>query len=57
MILGMLELLGVELFLGVVGLHRELALKVCSGHCLRLEGILGILLFQMNLRIFYLSLL
>jgi hypothetical protein len=34
-ILGILENLGVELFLDVVGLGEELALKVCSGHWLR----------------------
>jgi hypothetical protein len=34
----MLELLGVELFLGVVGIAVELALKDCSGHWLRPEG-------------------
>ena len=31
-ILGVLEHLGVELFLGVVELAAELAPKVCSGH-------------------------
>ena len=34
----MLERLGVELPLGVVGLAVEFAPKVCSGHWLRLEG-------------------
>ena len=32
LILDMLEHLGVELSLGVVGLAVELSLKVCSGH-------------------------
>jgi hypothetical protein len=36
-ILGVLELLGVDLTLGVVGLAVEFAPKVCSGHWLRLE--------------------
>ena len=36
--LGVLECLGVELFLGVVGLAVEFAPKVCSGHWLRREG-------------------
>ena len=35
---GMLEYLGVELPLGVVGLAVEFAPKVCSGHWLRREG-------------------
>ena len=34
----MLEHLGVELLLDVVGLAAELAHKVCSGHRLRPEG-------------------
>ena len=34
----MLEHLGVELLLGVVGLAAEFAPKVCSGHRLRPEG-------------------
>ena len=38
MILEALELLGVQLPLGVVGLGAELATKVCSGHRLRPEG-------------------
>ena len=38
MILGMLEHLGVELPLGVVGLAVEFAPKVCSGHWPRPEG-------------------
>ena len=38
MILGVLEHLGVELTLSVVGLAAELELKVCSGHRPRLEG-------------------
>ena len=38
MILGVLECLGVELPLGVVGLVAEFGPKVCSGHWLRLEG-------------------
>ena len=37
-ILGMIEGLGVELPLGVVGLVVEFMPKVCSGHCLRPEG-------------------
>ena len=37
-ILDMLECLGVELRLNVVGLAAELASKVCSGHRPRLEG-------------------
>jgi hypothetical protein len=32
MILGMLEYLGVELLLSVVGLAAEFVPKVCSGH-------------------------
>ena len=39
MILGVLEILVVDLALGVVGLVMELVPKVCSGHWLRLEGI------------------
>ena len=38
MVLSMLDCLGVELLLGVVGLAVELAPKVYSGHRLRLEG-------------------
>lgn len=38
MILDVLELLGVQIPLGVVGLGAELEPKVCSGHQLRLEG-------------------
>jgi hypothetical protein len=38
MILGVLELLGVDLSLGVVGLAVEFLPKVCSGHRLRPEG-------------------
>ena len=38
MILGVLEHLGVELPLGVVGLAAEFEHKVCSGHWPRLEG-------------------
>ena len=38
MILGMLEHLGVELLLGVVGLATEFMLKVSLGHWPRLEG-------------------
>ena len=38
LILGVLECLGVELPLGVVGLAEELAPKVCSGHQPRQEG-------------------
>ena len=38
MILSMLERLGVELLLSVVGLTTELAPKVCSGHWPRPEG-------------------
>ena len=38
MILGMLELLGVELPLGVVGLAVEFVPKICSGYWPRLEG-------------------
>ena len=38
MILDVLEHLGVELPLGVVGLGAELAPNVCSGHLFRLEG-------------------
>jgi hypothetical protein len=38
MILGVLECLGVELPLGVVGLNLELEIKVCSGHLLKPEG-------------------
>ena len=38
MVLGVLERLGVELPLGVVGLAVEFMPKVCSGHRLRLEG-------------------
>ena len=34
----MLEHLGVELLLGVVGLTAEFVPKVYSGHCPRLEG-------------------
>ena len=41
-ILGVLEHLGVELLLGVVGLGAELVLKVCSGYWLRLEGTCGL---------------
>ena len=37
-VLGMLEHLGVELPLGVVGLAVEFVPKVCSGHQLRPEG-------------------
>jgi hypothetical protein len=37
-ILGVLERLGVELPVGVVGLAAEFTPKVCSGHLLRLEG-------------------
>ena len=37
-VLGMLECLGVELPLGVVGLAAEFGHKVCSGHWPRLEG-------------------
>ena len=37
-VLGMLEHLGVELPLGVVGLGAELEPKVCTGYRLRLEG-------------------
>jgi hypothetical protein len=37
-VLGMLERLGVELPLGVVGLAVEFEPKVCSGHWLRSEG-------------------
>jgi hypothetical protein len=37
-ILGMLEYLGVELPLGVVGMSADPAPKVHSGHWLRLEG-------------------
>jgi hypothetical protein len=40
MIQGMLECLGVELPLGVVGLAMEFMPKVCSGHQPRLEGAL-----------------
>ena len=36
--MGMLEHLGVELPLGVVGLGVEFEPKVCSGHWLSLEG-------------------
>ena len=38
MVLGVLECLGEEIFLGVVGLAVELAPKVCSGHRPRQEG-------------------
>ena len=38
MVLGMLELLGVEFPLGVVGLAAEFTPKVCSGHQPRPEG-------------------
>ena len=38
MILGLLEHLGVDLPLGVVGLAVEFVPKVCSGHWPRLEG-------------------
>jgi hypothetical protein len=38
MILGVLECLGVDVPLGVMGLAAEFEPKVCSGHCLRLEG-------------------
>jgi hypothetical protein len=38
MILEVLECLGVELPLGVVGLAVEFVPKVCSGHCPRQEG-------------------
>ena len=38
MILGVLECLGVELPLGVVGLAAEFRPKVCSGLQLRAEG-------------------
>ena len=38
MILGMLEHLGVEFALSVVGLTVEFAPKVCSGHCPRPKG-------------------
>ena len=37
-VLGMLEHLGVDLPLGVVGLAAEFAPKVCSGHQHSLEG-------------------
>ena len=37
-VLGMLERLGVELLLGVVGLAVAFTPVVCSGHRLRLEG-------------------
>jgi hypothetical protein len=37
-VLGELEILGVELLLDVVGLAAEFEPKVCSGHRLRLEG-------------------
>ena len=40
LILGMLQHLGVNLSLGVVGLGVESAPKVCSGHRLKLEGTL-----------------
>ena len=40
-VLGMLELLGVELLLGFVGLALELVPKVCSGHLSKLEGTLA----------------
>ena len=39
MVLGVLEHLGVELLLGVVGLVAEFEPNVCSGHQLRPEGI------------------
>jgi hypothetical protein len=38
MILGMLECLGVDLPVGVVGLAVEFEPKVCSGHRLRQKG-------------------
>ena len=38
MVLGMLELLGVEFPLGVVGLAAEFTPKVCSGHQPTPEG-------------------
>ena len=38
MILCVLEYLGVDLHLGVVGLAAEFEPKVCSGHRPRLEG-------------------
>ena len=38
MILGVLECLGVELPLGVVGLSEEFVPKVCSGYQLGLKG-------------------
>ena len=38
LVLGVLEHLGVELPLGVVGLAAEFVPKVCSGHWLRPEG-------------------
>ena len=38
MILGVLELLGVDLPVGIVGLAAEFMPKVCSGHQLRSEG-------------------
>jgi hypothetical protein len=38
MILGVLECLGVDLPLDVVGLAMEFMPKVCSGHWPRLEG-------------------
>ena len=37
-VLGMLECLGVELILGVLGVAVELAYKICSGHEPSLEG-------------------
>jgi hypothetical protein len=38
MILGVLEHLGVDLPLGVVGLTEELTPKVCTRHCPRLDA-------------------
>jgi hypothetical protein len=38
MILGVLEYLGVDISLGVVGLASEFVPKVCSGHWPRPEG-------------------
>jgi hypothetical protein len=48
-ILGVLELLGVELLLGVVGLGVELAPKVCLGHWLRLEGYYLVMFYEKSI--------
>jgi hypothetical protein len=45
MIQGILEYLGVQVLLGVVGLSAEIVPKVCSGHWLRPEGVLLIFIF------------